>query len=133
MLAALATKKPQSGQSKAWNLQVTRCSLTPRQFVQRFKSLVRRRSIGPGGRVVRQVIEVTLFTCRSSVTWHSRRFDTAKDSTEMACERDHHQREQSHCEISDTRRKTFRAEARAHPGENEDEQSGSKRADHMQP
>src|SRR6266498_976316 len=91
------------------------------------------RSIGSDRGMVRQILEVTLFSSGSFVVWHSRRFDTAKDSTEMACERDHYQREQSHCEISDTRRKAFRAEARAHPGENEDEQSGSKRADHMQP
>ena len=91
------------------------------------------RSIGSDRGMVRQILEVTLFSSGSFVVWHSRRFDTAEDSTEMACERDHYQREQSHCEISDTRRKAFRAEARTHPGKNEHEQSGSKRADHMQP
>jgi hypothetical protein len=83
--------------------------------------------------MVRQVLEVTLFTFQSSVARHSRRFNAAEDSTEMSSERDHHQREQRHCEISNTRREAFRAEAPAHPAEKEDEQSGSQRADHMQP
>jgi hypothetical protein len=50
-----------------------------------------------------------------SVAVSSRRFDAAKDSTQVAGERDRHQREQRYCEISETRRDAFRAEARAHP------------------
>src|ERR1700746_1764203 len=65
--------------------------------------------------------------------YHSGRFNAADDSTKMTGERNRHQREQRHCEISNTRREAFGAEARAHPAEKKDEQRGSQRADHMQP
>src|SRR4029450_6037060 len=84
-----------------------RCADTTHHLSRRGPSLsgpkASGRSIGSDRRMVRQILEVTLFSSGSFVVWHSRRFNAAKDSTEMAGERDRHQCQSRYCEISETR------------------------------